>query len=431
MLLNISDITLNGNVRLGEEDIEDLARSMKTIGQITAIQVTLNPEDNSYHLLSGHRRLAAARSLGWSEIRVEEVEAENPLAVQLAENISRNELTPYEIAQGVLALKVEGLTQDKIADALGMAKAEISTFQKIAKGSEGIDPLTMNQLELVDLEFYAELHDMPPEMREQFVADHDNKNTDYWAMHKYVDEVKAWRWTQKKQNKALIKSLEDIGAIPMAYEERVTSKSLFGDQVVAHRGQPCHGYLINRSWDAEDGYAVFEYCMDPHSHAEAVDPETGDVDDTAKTLRRVAKDSEDKGISGTISSRQEQKARSKRKQQRKELVKIFADQKPVPVKKLTEMVFATFLNLQKPYKWQEIGKTFGLVKPVDEFHFDWDQYLSKFNSKDQLVQSLILAVGSVYISLDHTYSTHDNPLQAKLDELFGYKETTDEGGDTA
>lgn len=424
MLLVIDEITLNGNVRLEEQHIEDLARSMNTIGQISPITVYM--KDLTWHLVAGHRRLAAARSLGWTEIRAEEVDVDNGLAVQLAENIARDQLTPYEIAQGVLALKEEtNLSQEHIANALGMSKKAVSIYQKIAKGTAGLDQLELNRLDERDLSMYSKLHDMPADIREDFIKDHEKEDFrhGFWQVPDYIAEVETWRWTQRKDNKALIEVLEASGAVPMSRNDRVGAQRLHGEEIDAHRGQPCHGWLVVKTWsNVNEGMELNEYCLDPRAHAKAVDPETGEADEK---LQAVAKVAERHNVKGINQDKAREKARRANKLIRKGLVKDYADNPRV--KPLMEAVIAVLLDIQRPYRWNQLGKAYGLTKASDQFHFDWDEYLSKYVPKEQLTQSLILAVGSVYIELESAYSTEKKDLLVKLDEIFGFNDENTDG----
>jgi len=85
------------------------------------------------------------------------------------------------------------------------------------------------------------------------------------------------------------------------------------------------------------------------------------------------------------------------------------------------MLYTVILNIQAPYRWNELGKAYGLTKDKDTFHYDWnEQYLGAFAAKEKLVQQLILAVGSVYISMDSTYRATENEALITLDRLFGF-----------
>lgn len=412
MLLELDVIVSEGNVRLSENHLAELTASMEAIGQLVPITVQEWGTDGSYLLVAGHRRFEAAKRLGWERIEAFVLDSsKTPLLAQITENVARHDLTVYELAQGVLALQVDaGVKQDDIASALGIPKKEVSQLQKIAKGTKGLPPEDLNSYNLFELEHYGEIHDMPDEMRERFLAAwaQSQERDQYWLTNQYIREVEIWRWSRKKENAALIKALEEIGAVPMEQGEERNAKALYGKEVEDHRGQPCHGYRIVPEYDSRTSkFGIREYCLDPQSHVK---------DDDNPTLKRMAEDAKSKGIGGTVRDRAQEKARKERKIKRKEAVVAFA--KAPKMRDLTEMLYTVVRQLLPAYKWQELGKAYGLTKPEDTFHYDWDEdYLSKFAGKDRLVQELILAIGSVYVGMEGSWSRYPEALET-LDILF-------------
>ena len=408
--LNVNDVVSTGNVRLEEGDLNSLILSMSSLGLITPITVTPYG-DNQYVVVAGHRRLAAAKRLEWAEIEAYVLNGDTQnLAMQVAENVARSDLTPYELAQGVLALKLEtGMNQDKIAEAIGLDKAKVSELQRVAKGVGDIDPILLNQMDFEELSMFEEVHDLHPDLRAEFEAGYaeaEDRGSGYWYVHEAARMNKRHKWMKKKDNAVLIQSLLDAGAVPMEAEEVHQAKRLHAGEIKAHEGQPDHGFYVASDWQSDDGFTFMYYCLDPQSH-EA---------ETEGPLAVIANEARRKGISGTTSTRREQKERQARKTQRKLAVRQFA--KAPKMKPLIEAVYITLISLVKDYKWNELGKTFDLTKPSDTYHYDWSEYLDKFAAKDKLVQQLILCVGSVYISLEGNYGRDPEELK-DLDRIFG------------
>jgi ParB/RepB/Spo0J family partition protein len=73
-------------------DIDGLARSIASVGLLHPVVVT--PDGT---LIAGGRRMAACRTLGWSEIPVTEVDLDEIATGELAENVERKDFTPLEI----------------------------------------------------------------------------------------------------------------------------------------------------------------------------------------------------------------------------------------------------------------------------------------------------------------------------------------------
>lgn len=115
-----------------EENLKGLAESMRHEGLIEPIVVRrLDTSGTRFELISGERRLRAAKMLEWATIEakvistVSEAEAS---AKGLIENIQREDLNPIDEAEGFRALKDldSYWTQEKIAEATGKSEGYIS-----------------------------------------------------------------------------------------------------------------------------------------------------------------------------------------------------------------------------------------------------------------------------------------------------------------
>lgn len=97
-----------GSIRVGERrrqdlgDIEALARNIDRHGLIHPILISDEGE-----LIAGERRLRACERLGWTEIdtrRWSVLSADERREIELAENLDRKDLTPYERSRTLVAL---------------------------------------------------------------------------------------------------------------------------------------------------------------------------------------------------------------------------------------------------------------------------------------------------------------------------------------
>ncbi|MDR1507836.1 MAG: ParB N-terminal domain-containing protein [Treponema sp.] len=96
MQIPISEIIVKKRVRKEMGDLRALADSMSRIGQISPVVIT---EKNV--LLSGGRRLKAAKTLGWQTINAVVArlpEGITPLEFEIEENEQRRDFTPEESA---------------------------------------------------------------------------------------------------------------------------------------------------------------------------------------------------------------------------------------------------------------------------------------------------------------------------------------------
>lgn len=90
------------------EEIDKLASSMEELGLIQPIVVVEVVPEEEYHLVSGERRLRAARKLGWDAIEAvvypPDIAPKDQELVAVVENLNRVDLNPVEVAQSILTL---------------------------------------------------------------------------------------------------------------------------------------------------------------------------------------------------------------------------------------------------------------------------------------------------------------------------------------
>lgn len=121
--------------------LQELADSIKQKGVIQAITVR-KLVDGDYELLSGERRLRAARIAGINNIPafVMDVTAkEDLLEISLIENIQRKDLNALEIANAYQRLLDEcSLTQEQVALKVGKSRTTVTNFLRLLRLPERI-----------------------------------------------------------------------------------------------------------------------------------------------------------------------------------------------------------------------------------------------------------------------------------------------------
>lgn len=108
--------------------IQEMQASLEEHGQLQ--DVAALPDGT---LIYGHRRLAAAMlskivTTLWVLIYDEPLSAKEIHAIQLVENVQREDLTPYELACGVRSLVNEGMEQKEVAKRLGKGPTWVSRY---------------------------------------------------------------------------------------------------------------------------------------------------------------------------------------------------------------------------------------------------------------------------------------------------------------
>jgi ParB family chromosome partitioning protein len=139
----------NPRMRFGEEDLEDLAASVREKGVIQPILVrTVSGTIDTYEIIAGERRWRAAQRAGLHDVPVTLVEASDREALELAiiENVQREDLNAVEEAGGYERLidefsysqadlaKVIGKSRSHVANTLRLLKLPDAVKQALAKG---------------------------------------------------------------------------------------------------------------------------------------------------------------------------------------------------------------------------------------------------------------------------------------------------------
>lgn len=116
-----------------EELLEELASSVRQLGIIQPITVR-SLKSGRFELISGERRLKAAKRAGLSSIPayVREADSEAMLEMAIVENVQREQLNPIEVALGYRRLMDEcGLTQENVADKVGKNRSTVANFLRL------------------------------------------------------------------------------------------------------------------------------------------------------------------------------------------------------------------------------------------------------------------------------------------------------------
>jgi ParB family transcriptional regulator, chromosome partitioning protein len=115
------------NPRRKVQQVDDLAASIAEYGLLQPIVV--RRQGDGYEVVAGHRRLAAVRSLGWTDVpAVVRDEAEDrAYLLTLIENLQRQDLSPREEARALEVLvRDRGFTTRQVAAAIKRSQAYVS-----------------------------------------------------------------------------------------------------------------------------------------------------------------------------------------------------------------------------------------------------------------------------------------------------------------
>ncbi|MCB0515996.1 MAG: ParB/RepB/Spo0J family partition protein [Bacteroidetes bacterium] len=118
-----------------EEALQDLAASIKTHGVVQPITVRQLTQE-TYQLISGERRLRAAKIAGLTEVPafVRTANDQEMLEIALIENIQREDLNAIEISMNYQRLLDEcQLTHESLAERLGKPRSTITNYLRLLK----------------------------------------------------------------------------------------------------------------------------------------------------------------------------------------------------------------------------------------------------------------------------------------------------------
>lgn len=134
--------------KMNGQPLEDLKASMSEIGLAVPIKVRPVPgkghEADLYETVYGHRRMEAARQLGWEQIDVvvEDLDDEQAMLQGLAENIQRDDLEPMDEARAYERLQDEfGWEIGRISKETGKSEKSISYYLKLVDEPKEIQKL--------------------------------------------------------------------------------------------------------------------------------------------------------------------------------------------------------------------------------------------------------------------------------------------------
>lgn len=179
------------NPRKDVGDITELAESIKANGVFQNLTVLKGDILDGYTVIIGHRRLAAARAAGLTELpcMVVEMDEREQISTMLLENMQRNDLTVYEQAQGFQMMLDLGETESDIAEKTGFSKTTIKHRLKLLE----LDPeeFRKSQERQPSMADYIELEKLTdPNLKKRALAKIGTKDFD-WVLQSCVRDQRA------------------------------------------------------------------------------------------------------------------------------------------------------------------------------------------------------------------------------------------------
>ena len=120
-----------------QESIEDLAKSIKALGVIQPI--VRETESGNFQLVSGERRLRAAKSVGLSTIPtfIRTADDHESLEMALVENIQRKIWIQLKLPFAINFIDEIELTQEELSERVGKKRSTITNYIRLLR----LDPI--------------------------------------------------------------------------------------------------------------------------------------------------------------------------------------------------------------------------------------------------------------------------------------------------
>ena len=131
-----------------EEQLEELAQSIKTHGVVQPIVVRLEPGNTGrYEIIAGERRWRASQRAGLTELPViiRQVDDREALEIAIVENVQRSDLNPVEEALGYQQLVDEhNYTQADLGTIIGKSRSHVANSLRLLKLPDSVRALLLS-----------------------------------------------------------------------------------------------------------------------------------------------------------------------------------------------------------------------------------------------------------------------------------------------
>nr|PZN87805.1 MAG: chromosome partitioning protein ParB [Pseudomonadota bacterium] len=135
---------LNPRREFNEEDLAELAESIRQRGLVQPIVVRPDRNAGGYEIVAGERRWRAAQRVGLHSVPciVRDLTDQEVLELGIIENVQRADLNPIEEAIGYRELIERfGYTQDQLAEVIGKSRSHLANTLRLLKLPESVQAL--------------------------------------------------------------------------------------------------------------------------------------------------------------------------------------------------------------------------------------------------------------------------------------------------
>ncbi len=238
------------------EDIEELAASIKENGIIQPLIVTFDEDDKKFEIIAGERRFRAAKKIGLDQVPVfiKRVTKKEKLAMAIIENIQRADLNCVEEALAYFQLIDEyNLTQDQVATTVGKSRSSIANTLRVLRLPKEV--LVMLQKEELSFGHAKILIGLKDEKKIQDLAKSCLKNE--WSVKQLSDHLNPKKEVkQKTKSKNTKKHDEKLDALRQKLERQT------GFHFEIKSNEKDKGKIAIKFSDKEEFNTIYQFLLD-------------------------------------------------------------------------------------------------------------------------------------------------------------------------
>lgn len=199
------------NPRKALGDLKELSESIKAKGVMQNLTVVPRADEyGTYTIIIGHRRHAAAKMAGVTELPcvIVEMSEQDQLATMLLENIQRSDLTAYEQAKGFQMMMDFGDSVSGIVKKTGFSESTVRRRLKMAElDEEVLKKVSSRQISFGDIDKLQEIEDI--ETRNKVLSDIGTANFNN-SLKTAVDKQKREKILKEIRDAFNAKGLKEV-----------------------------------------------------------------------------------------------------------------------------------------------------------------------------------------------------------------------------
>lgn len=245
------------NPRKALGDLKELSESIKAKGVMQNLTVVPRADEyGTYTIIIGHRRHAAAKMAGVTELPcvIVDMDYQEQLATMLLENIQRSDLTAYEQAKGFQMMMDFGDSVSGIVKKTGFSESTVRRRLKMAElDEEVLKKVSGRQISFGDIDKLSEIEDL--ETRNKVLSEIGTANFNA-KLKSAIDDQKRAEILKKMREAFDAAGLYEIPGSDYtkhSYQTSINSLDNIENNIKRAKEQGCVGYY--------HGYVTSFYMM--------------------------------------------------------------------------------------------------------------------------------------------------------------------------